>query len=493
MEPTKQQTPIDRFLLSLSMKEIFYNVAVNAPLQKALTYRHNQPIKRGQAVTVSLGRRKVTGFVLGPSKAPNTQPSKGKIFQVKAIEELHSHLPLLPEAFIQWLEWLSNYYQYPVGQVSALCTPPLKKADPLKKRKTSRQPVIPLVKEASTPLPLTREQQQCFDAIKSVNGFSTHLLHGVTGSGKTEVYLRLMQECLQQEKQALLLVPEISLTPQLIHRFAQRFPQQIAVIHSHLSEREKTDQWWSVIDKERQILVGARSALFCPIKNLGLIIVDEEHDSSFKQDEKLKYHARDAAIVLAKNHNAPIVLGSATPSLESWHNALEKKYLLHQMQQRVDNRPLPQTEIIDLRQERQERREATLGETSHHEALPRNVSHRPNKELPFWLSQTLYEKMQERLAQKEQVALFLNRRGLAQVVQCHDCGHVYECPNCAISLTLHSKSYLTCHYCNYSQRFRNSCTQCESQEVSPPWFGNRAYRNRLKKTFPPGQHRPSGP
>jgi len=282
----------------------------------------------------------------------------------------------------------------------------------------------------------------------------------VTGSGKTEVYLQLLERTLQQGKQGLVLVPEISLTPQLIHRFAARFGDQVAVLHSQLTDRERTNQWWDIVDGKKQILIGARSALFCPMKNLGLIVIDEEHEPSFKQDEKLKYHARDSAVVLGKFANCPVILGSATPSLESWKNAVEGKYHLHRMVQRVENRSMPTVEIIDMRTESK------------------------GGQVPSWMSHKLFEAMTTVLQKKQQVALFLNRRGVAPVTLCPACGYTYECPNCDISLTLHGKFHLVCHYCDYHQDFKIECPSCKEGEMSPLGLGTELLENDIRQLFP---------
>jgi len=339
------------------------------------------------------------------------------------------------------------------------CFPPLKRSQ--KKRKSRRSAVVPEIEE-SKPLELTSEQQKCFDEISPHSDFSVHLIHGVTGSGKTEVYLQLLEKIIGQKKTGLILVPEISLTPQLVNRFSARFPGKVAVLHSHLTDRERTDQWWSMIQEEKQILIGARSALFCPLKKLGLIVVDEEHEPSFKQEEKLKYHARDAAIMRAKFLNIPIVLGSATPSLESWHNALEGKYYLHQMKNRVSERKMPLIEVINIKK----------------------LERKAKEELPFWMSPQLYLGLRETLERQKQSALFLNRRGMAQTVICNDCGFVYECPNCAISLTLHAKNHLVCHYCNYNERFKDKCPECHSEKIAPLGLGTEQIEQDVKKLFP---------
>ncbi len=432
----------------------YWSVAVDAPLSEPLTYIAprdlSEQLKRGLLVNVPLGKRNVKGLLLAPAdKIPQVE--------LKSIQTVDMEYPSLPEYFLKWIEWLSQYYLHPVGHVASSAYPPLRKTD--KQRKSNRPPVVPSLENLQPPV-LTPEQSQVFEDIQKSQGFSTHLLFGVTGSGKTEVYLRLLQEALDRGQQGIVLVPEISLTPQLIHRFAERFGNEIAVLHSQLTDRERTNQWWEMVEGRKRILIGARSALFCPLPNLGLIIVDEEHEPSYKQEEKLKYHGRDAAVMLGKFANCPVILGSATPSLESWKNAQEGKYKLHKMASRVKDRALPTVEILDLR--KQEKDPA----------------------LPFWLTPTLFEAMQASLQKEEQVALFLNRRGMAQVVLCPGCGYTHECPNCDISLTLHGRHHLVCHYCDFHEPFRLDCPSCKEGEMTPVGLGTELVETEIQKLFP---------
>ncbi|MGE4130673.1 MAG: primosomal protein N' [Bdellovibrionales bacterium] len=436
-----------------------YLVAVDAPLPGPLSYlapETGASLMRGQSVRVPLGKRTVAGVVLGSTEPAETE------FKLKPIADAAEDRPLIPQAYMDWLEWLSQYYLHPLGQVVETVFPPLTN----KKGRGSRKSKI--VKDHETPSTaprLTEEQQKVIGSIESKTDFAVHLLHGVTGSGKTEVYLQLLSRVLASGGRALVLVPEISLTPQLIDRFSRRFPGTVAVLHSHLTDREKTDQWWSVVDGQKQILIGARSALFCPIPSLQLIILDEEHETSYKQDEKLKYHARDAAIVLAKKLDIPILLGSATPSLETWHNALAGRYRLHSMKERVESRPLPTIEVVDLREvHRQRKSEAS--------------------ELPFWLSDRLHQEMTDTLVRGEQAALFLNRRGLAQSAQCHACGYVAECPNCSVTMTVHDRSYLVCHYCDYSEKLPGKCPDCHEAELAAIGLGTERVQKDLQDLFP---------
>ncbi len=445
-----------------------WRVAVDAPLPEALTYTQAPELSslhRGQLVTVPLGKgnRATKGLVLGP--CTTTAPSEATL---KAITACDPDYPTLPEHFIKWLEWLSSYYIHPVGKVAQLAYPPLRRQE--KARKSKRAPVIPLEQMDAPPM-MTDEQAQCYNAISQFSNFSSHLVFGVTGSGKTEIYLRLLEKILKEGKTGIVLVPEISLTPQLIQRFARRFGDKIAAIHSQLTDRERTNQWWDLIEGRKSILIGARSALFCPLPNVGMIIVDEEHEPSYKQDEKLKYHGRDAAVMLAKFLDCPIVLGSATPSLESWKNALDRKYHLHELKCRVANRALPTMTVVDLREQK-----------SSEETQQRIKEKYPD--LPFWLSPPLYEKMQEILKNKDQVALFLNRRGVAQMIICPACGHTRECPNCDINLTLHAHSHLVCHYCDYHENLKDKCPDCKEGHLEAVGLGTELLEKDLAKLFP---------
>jgi len=261
--------------------------------------------------------------------------------------------------------------------------------------------------------------------------FSPFLIYGVTGSGKTEIYLRAIEEVLNQGKEAIVLVPEISLTPQLLSRFKDRFGENLSLLHSGLGKGERYDQWRKIWKGEVKIAVGARSAIFAPFKNVGIIVVDEEHDPSYKQEEKLRYHARDLAVVRAKQDEATLLLGSATPSLESFHNAEEGKFRLLKLPERVERKPLPLVEIVDMRNE---------------EGL---------------LSEKVRAGLQKNIEAKKQSLLFLNRRGFAHFILCPDCGFTFKCPNCTVTLTYHLRDRsLQCHYCDYRIRAPGDCPQC---------------------------------
>ena len=290
-------------------------------------------------------------------------------------------------------------------------------------------------------------------------GYQAFLLHGVTGSGKTEIYLRAIEEVVRQGKEAIVLVPEISLTPQTIERFRGRCGQ-VAVLHSHLGNADRGVHWRRVAAGQVQVVVGARSAVFAPTRKLGLIVVDEEHETTFKQENTPRYHARDVAVMRARLESVPILLGSATPSLESWHNAAEGRYTLLSLPQRVADRPMPPVELIDLRHER-----------------PRG---------PFSaVGPTLERAMKQALAAGGQVILLLNRRGFSTHVHCPDCGHVLTCQHCDLALTYHKgRNVLLCHYCGYETPPVQRCPQCQKETVRYMGLGTEKLLAEIAQKFP---------
>jgi primosomal protein N' (replication factor Y) len=291
-------------------------------------------------------------------------------------------------------------------------------------------------------------------------GFHAFLLHGVTGSGKTEIYLRAIEEVIAQGKEALVLVPEISLTPQTIQRFRGRCGE-VAVLHSHLGNAERGGHWRRVAAGQAQVIVGARSAVFAPAKRLGLIVIDEEHENTFKQESTPRYHGRDVAVMRARLENIPIILGSATPSLESWHNAQRGQYTLLSLPQRVLERPLPQVGLIDLR----------------HQPLKRGR--------PSAISDALEHAMRSALKDGGQVMLLLNRRGFSTHVHCPSCGHVETCRFCDLALTYHKeRDIMLCHYCGYEQEPQRNCPLCGKTSVRYQGLGTEKLQVEIEERFP---------
>jgi primosomal protein N' (replication factor Y) len=317
---------------------------------------------------------------------------------------------------------------------------------------------------APPPPVLNAHQQQAFDTIlKTLRAgeFHTYLLFGITGSGKTEVYLKAIEATLALGRGALLLVPEIALTPAMAGQFYQRFGDRVAILHSAFSDTERAEQWRRIRAGQAPVVVGTRSGVFAPVRNLGLIVVDEEHDHSYKQDETPRYNGRDVAIVRAQAAGACVILGSATPSLESRYNAERGKYTLVELPERVERRPLPQVSLIDMRTEFLEVRKQTT------------------------FSRKLLDAIRERLANREQTMLLLNRRGFANFLACRACGHRVQCVNCSVTLTFHRRDQrLLCHYCNYAQAVPKLCPQCQSEQVYFLGIGAERVEQELHRHFP---------
>ncbi|MCY9137242.1 primosomal protein N' [Peribacillus frigoritolerans] len=326
-----------------------------------------------------------------------------------------------------------------------------------------RDPYENRVFEKSIPFTLTAEQTAALKPIQEKIHHDEHdvfLLYGVTGSGKTEVYLQAIASVIEKGKEAIMLVPEISLTPQTVKRFKERFGEQVAVMHSGLSVGEKYDEWRKIHRKEVKVVVGARSAVFAPFENLGLVIIDEEHESSYKQEETPRYHARDVAIERAKSYGCPVILGSATPTLESFARAKKNVYKLLTLSQRMNKNALPAVDIVDMREE------LRTGNRS-------------------MFSELLFTKLKDRLKKGEQTVLMLNKRGHSSFVMCRSCGLVINCPNCDISLTYHRfNDIMKCHYCGFEEGMPSVCPECESEHIRFFGTGTQKVEEELAKILP---------
>ena len=439
----------------------FVRVALDVPLDRCFDYRPPDEERLTEAdiglrVRVPFGQKSRIGIVVDlphTSDFPETQ--------LKAVEEVLRDLPPLPPDWARLCEFCARYYQVPLGEVMLSTLPAgLRRLDPPKARTPKRRPPAP----PASPRPaLTDEQQAALEAIAIDQGFAAHLLHGVTGSGKTEVYLRLVERALDAGRQALLLVPEINLTPQLEARVAARFPEaHLVSLHSELTEAARTRHWRAAFDGTARIVLGTRLAVFTPMPELGLIVVDEEHDASFKQQDGLRYSARDVAVFRAHERNVPIVLGSATPSLESWANATDPRtparYRLLTLKERaVSKARLPTVQRIDTRLEK----------------------------LQDGLSDRLLKAIGERLARREQSLVFLNRRGYAPVLTCTSCGWISHCRRCAANLVLHlADGRLRCHHCGFEIRVPKACPSCGNQDILPFGRGTQRLEAVLSERFP---------
>lgn len=344
----------------------------------------------------------------------------------------------------------------------------------LTQQRTKKREAIPRDKdrplEDTERFSLTPEQQRALHVIRERlerGGFETFLLYGVTGSGKTEVYLRAMEQVRTAQRRSLILIPEISLTPQLLDRLRERFPDRVGVLHSGLTPSERWAQWWHILHGNVDVVVGARSAVFAPVPDLGLIVVDEEHDPSYKQEEGLRYHARDLAVVRGKLVGCPVLLGSATPAVESFANCRQDRYRLLELTQRVEQRALPPVETVDLRSMQNAKRKNR------------------NSKLTTLFSPRLQEALQENHANGQQSLIFLNRRGFANFLQCRLCGFVLRCSHCSVTMTLHLKQQsVFCHHCGFRKPACDLCPECGNLTLSGIGFGTEQVEQDLSRLMP---------
>ncbi len=437
-------------------------IALNVPLNRLFDYRvadgeclTDEDI--GRRVKVRFGQRPCIGVIVGVA-----EDSEIPAEQLKPVEAILRDLPPLPADWFRLTEFCATYYQAPLGEVMLSTLPAgLRRVDPPKPR-TGRR--VPKKAAAQSPPELTGGQRQVLEQIEAAGGgFQAHLLHGVTGSGKTEIYLRQIERALAAGKSALLLVPEINLTAQLEARVAARFPEAALVsLHSELTEAARMRHWKAAFDGSARIVLGTRLAVFTPMPDLGLILVDEEHDASFKQQDGMRYSARDVAVFRARERDIPIVLGSATPSLESWANATDgrtpARYTLLTLAERaVANARLPAVQRIDTRPEK----------------------------LQEGLSGAVLQALEKRLARGEQSLVFLNRRGYAPVLACAACGWVSRCRRCAANLVLHlADGRLRCHHCGFESRVPKACPTCGNQDIQPFGRGTQRLEAALAERFP---------
>lgn len=337
-------------------------------------------------------------------------------------------------------------------------------------KKVERNPLLGRNCEKTNNLNLTEEQKNAYNRVEEAidkNEYEQFLLYGVTGSGKTEVYLQLIEKVLKIGKNAIVLVPEISLTPQMLDRFISRFGKSdIAILHSKLSIGERHDEWERIRERKARIVIGARSAIFAPIENIGIIIIDEEHDSSYKSETNPRYNAKEIAKILAKENKAPLLLGSATPDINTFYNATSEteygntKIQLLTLTKRANESSLPKVEIIDLKQE------LANGNRS-------------------MLSMELYNSIEENISRKRQTILFLNRRGYSTFIMCRNCGYTVKCPSCNISMTYHSyERKLKCHYCSYEENLVTTCPECHSDKIRYFGTGTQKLEQEINKQFP---------
>lgn len=498
----------------------YLRIALPVPFYQLFDYANNgipiEQLQPGMRIKVPFGPRTLIGILIELSNHTDIALDK-----IKPMIEVLDKKPILPPHLFSLCRWASDYYHYPLGEVFANALPNLlrqgkaakldgqvfwqitpegKIAEPIK-RSTKQQQLLSLMQSTQAlshtflnaqhiktqtikglekkgyiekivedveptiinhhiehPHTLNAEQQEAVSAIThSLSTFKTFLLQGVTGSGKTEVYLHCIEQVLAQGKQALVLVPEIGLTPQTLSRFARRFKVPMAVLHSQLSDRERLSAWLMAKMQKVQIIIGTRSAIFTPAENLGIIIIDESHDLSFKQQNGFPYSARDLAIRRGQMLQIPVILGSATPSLESLYNAKRERFTKLQLTQRAGDASTPDYHIIDIR----------------------------NQYLDSGISAPLITAIDSHLKKNKQVLLFLNRRGYAPVLICNHCGYVADCHHCDAKMTLHlSPRYLHCHHCDAKRKIEITCPKCQESNLIPLGIGTEKLEETLTKEFP---------
>ncbi len=409
------------------------------------------------------------GFVIAEDTLGERDPLRApsEALRVQAIER-PPELPKLPKAERELLAFLELHPgSHVLSELESAVKNASSAARSLARKELLKLTRVPLVSPSATVRPvhaLNDAQAAAFTALRGAieaHRYEAFLLHGVTGSGKTEVYLNAIEATLAAGRSAILMVPEIALTPAMAGQFFSRFGDRVAILHSAFSDAERADQWRRIRAGEAGVVVGTRSGVFAPVRNLGLIVVDEEHDQSYKQEETPRYHGRDVAVVRAQAAGACIVLGSATPSLESRYNAERGKYTLLEIRERVQERPMPEVRVIDMRQEFLETRQQNI------------------------FSRALIQATTERLVSGEQTMLLLNRRGFSSFVTCRACGMRVECENCSVTLTFHKRDRrLLCHLCNYARKVPEVCPACQSDHIYFVGTGSEKVEEELHRAFP---------
>lgn len=430
-------------------------VALASPLPQCFDYIAPENIKPqdfqvGQRVLVPFGKQEKVAILIEVTDQTDIPLNK-----LKSAIALLEHDAVIDAEIMQLALWASRYYQHSLGEVLFTALPSaFRKAD------VSLRALPDLKSNTEAKIPsytLNQQQQQAVTAITNSNVFECFLLEGVTGSGKTEVYLQAIDTVLQLNKQALVLVPEIGLTPQTLQRFSERFSVPVVAIHSKMTPKQRLHAWHHAKNGTAKIIIGTRSSVWTPLPKLGMIVLDEEHDLSFKQQSNFRYSARDVAIMRAKQNNIPIVLGSATPSLESLNNALSKRYHYLKLTERAGVAIKPQFNVIDIR----------------HQILEAG------------LSKKLLDAMQTHLSAGGQVLLFLNRRGFAPTLLCHECGWIAGCPHCDSHLTYHTEpARLFCHHCGTSRPHYGACLDCKSNTLMPIGLGTERIEKAIEQHFP---------
>lgn len=435
--------------------QLVYKVALPVPLRRVFDYlppeEHPALLERGTRVKVPFGRQQLVGIVLGHAEG-SILPSTS----LKSILSVCDTYALFPASLCDLIQKTANYYHHPIGEVAFTGLPQsLRQGKPCELLDLSNEQPINI---SASPLSLNAAQEDAMQAIlQSQTEFQPFLLEGITGSGKTEVYLQATEKVLENHKQVLVLIPEISLTPQTFERFKERFGETVCSYHSKITPSKRAKVWTRVRSNELVIVIGTRSAVFLPFQNLGLIIIDEEHDASFKQQEGFRYSARDIAVLRAQQSSCPIVLGSATPAFETLSNVESGKYKRLSLPQRATFSQLPQMSLFDIR----------------------------HKKLDGGLSSQLIARIKHHLDNNGQVLLFINRRGFSPTLMCYGCGWIAKCDRCDARLTYHHKrGVLICHHCLHQRKHPHACPSCQTKELHPVGQGTERIEQVLEHHFP---------
>jgi len=439
-------------------------ISVGLPIDKTFHYSVPGPLQEkieiGKRVWVPFGPKRMVGYVVGLSEAPKEAAS---VYQVKDIEEVIDERPVLDAQMLKLTRWMSEYYFCSWGEAIENTLPAT-----FRRGKTGMAPrknAVPEKQyEKSFDLKLTGQQKEALTPVLAdmeKGRHHTYLLFGITASGKTELYLQAITLALKQGKSSIVMVPEIALTPQTTERFKSRFGEEVSVIHSRLSEGTRFSEWQRASEGTRRVIIGPRSAIFSPVKNLGLVIIDEEHETSYKQEDSPRYHARDVAIKRAEFSDAIVILGTATPAVETYYNAKAGRFKLIKLTERVLKRQLPKVRIVDMRREIAKRKRMAVFSFPLQDALTRVI------------------------AAKKQAILFLNRRGFSTHLDCKRCGAVLECKRCKSVLVYHSDiNKLICHYCNTKSDVPRLCPSCKGAYVKFFGVGTQKVESELHRLFP---------
>lgn len=461
-------------ITSYELLNMLAQIALDVPLNTLFTYKIPENLMGslhiGQRVLVNFRKKDMIGFCLKIQEHDEPLVFKDKKVDPKELKNIlqiienKNHDLRLDKNYLRWLRFASEHYCAPIGQVLSQAVPSfyldVKKSLSVSKARASK--IVIETNFKSSTVELTPDQEKIKQEILChFNQYYPSLIHGITGSGKTEIYIQLIYKALSQNKSALFLVPEIGLTPQMLSRLNHHFKGKLLVYHSGLTKNQRLNQWNHCLENTPKIMIGTRSSLFCPLNNLGLIIVDEEHDTSYKQEDRFRYHARDLAVSRAKILDIPIILGSATPSLESYYQATQKKYRYFELKQRIGRSKLPKIRVVDYAREKEQTGTQLL------------------------VSQNIHQAIDHFYQNRQQMLIFVGQRGYAQNAFCVDCHQIQLCPNCSVGLKYHKDSnILKCHYCDYIRKFDEVCLDCHQKKLTLLGFGTQTIEEEIKSMHP---------